>query len=191
MEIRDEEIKYIWKSVKAVYDDLKDTMPINFHDDEFAHYEQNIYDLFEQMKKEHMKRYVKTLDRHNLTALIIIALASTDFVTYNNLPEGKHFIGKQLIAINVALEYMKTELNCIIVQLGYQPINDLIFPVELSGDIPYFTIMARNLYLAMQSKQDAEIIALELSERLYLLEYINLQENKIDVKKLKDFEQEK
>lgn len=138
-------------------------------------------ELYAFIKETYMKTDTETLDRHKVASIIIISIIKSDVVKYENLCEEDIFLGNQMIALNIGLSFMLNQLNNILNKYN-KKIDDYFFPEPFSCDTDYFDVMVRNLYFATY---DYVLNPLELSEKLFLFEYITLQKNNIDLKLLK------
>lgn len=135
---------------------------------------------YEFVKKTFMKKSVKYLDRHKVASIIIAAAVEADVVVYKSkVPEGNAFIGKYLIPTSAGLSYMQKRLNEILTEKGQETIKEYHFPVAFSCMTPYLLIFARNLYFTNELT-DWKINLLDMSENLFLLEYVTLIKNGLD-----------
>lgn len=83
----------------------------------------------------------------------------------------------------MGMSYMQNRLNKILVEKELPTIDRYVFPIVFSCKTPYFAIFARNLYFTYE-KTDWQLNLLDMSEILFLLEYMTLTEKGIDVSKL-------
>ena len=133
----------------------------------------------------YMDETVEHLDRHKVTALIIVSLLEVEPLSYSNLGEEFFFVGQEVSALKIGLAYMIEKLN---EKLSSRKIDKKLkkftFPNAQSCPTKYMEIMCRGLYF---SKNDYMLNPLELAEKLFLLEYIALTKEGIDPDLLKDY----
>lgn len=144
-------------------------------------------DLFKRHYDDIMNRFMRdtrVLDAHKQAAIIIISILESKVVEHR--PEGKISIVAELIAINVALSYMIERLNEKLSKKHITKIEKYSLPIAIACDTPYIEIMSRILYYE-QTEADMSFNILELSDRLFLIEYMNLLENGINPYELREY----
>lgn len=164
-----------------------------FHekDDTVAFVRENEKNFSEEFKKNYahiMNQYMKDtkeLDSHKQAAIIVISAMKSGLVTAG-YPDDKITLAPELILVKVALSYMNDILNQKLKQSSRFKINKFSLPLPLSCDTPYIEVMCRLLYYEQIGKEHFNI--LELSDRFFLLEYINLLQNGIEPSLLKEEE---
>lgn len=145
--------------------------------DEFASSFKEKYNL---IKDKFMKQSVKYLDRHKVASIIIASIVETNAVIYEgDIPKDSTFFGKYLIAFSVGMSYMQNRLNKILKEKGQKEIERFYFPTPFSCKTPYNEIFSRNLYYTHELT-DWNLNLLDISEILFLLEYMTLEKNGID-----------
>lgn len=151
-----------------------------FHEDKYEIFKNTFFDLYKTILTMHMKPDVVELDRHKVAAVTIVSCIQSEVISYKNgaLPNEKYFLGPEMIATEVALSWMLRGLNQKLQVLFYQtPIKQYTMPTAFACPTPYFDIFCRNLYYARTSYM---LNPLDVSEKLFLLEYITLLTNGID-----------
>lgn len=128
------------------------------------------------------------LDSHKQAALLTICCLQLNIIEYSEIPQDDdelHII-PQMIAVNVGLSYM---LQCLNDLLQIKKINKRIeryyFPIALACSTKYEKIMCRILFQE-QHEKDLDFNVLELADRYFLLEYINLLQYRIEPTLLKE-----
>jgi len=138
----------------------------------------------------------KSLDRHKLSAIVIIELILAKIVelkvpvrTDDNLA-----LDEYLMATSTGFELMRYWLNKTL-EKKQQPIVEKWYIPELLScpDNEYYKVFARNLFFTFErSKEDTDeqfrtgFNELELAEKLYLFEQLTLIKNDIDMDALKE-----
>ena len=168
-----------WKELKnATTYYRKKNKNIVFDDSKY----QEFYDVFKKkynaIRHEYMKENVTALDRHKVAAVMIVTSIEVKAVSYRGeLSEKQHFLGSEMFSTEVALSWMLDTLNKKLVGLGKTPIVSYHMPKAFSCDTPYFEVFTRNLFF---SNRDYKLSPLDVSEKLFLIEYISLLKNNID-----------
>ncbi len=140
---------------------------------------------YDYIMKKYMDPSVMFLDRHKVAAIIIISLLELDIIHYENMDNDYVFIGAEVVALKVGLAYMVEKLNEKLKDRGVQKRVEMFeFPNAQSCKTPYMEIICRNLYYC---KTDYVFNPLDLSDRLFLVEYIALMKMGIDPDILKDY----
>ena len=122
------------------------------------------------------------LDRHKIAAIIMMATIKTDMLK-SSCTEGI-FIGNYILATEVGLSYMLSELNEVLIEKKLPTIESFFFPEAISCETSYNRIFYRNLYFA-NTCDEWGLNPLDIAERLFLLEYMTLEKNGISPKFLK------
>lgn len=156
-----------------------------FDESGFSIFKSKFEALYSDIMKSYMKPNVKELDRHKVAAVMIIACIDAKLISYqaDKMPKNLVFIGAEMIATEVALSWMIEGLNNALNTAGIREgIKHYVMPTAFACDTPYFEIFCRNLLYA---QKNYNLNPLDISEKLFLLEYITLLENRIDPKVLK------
>lgn len=141
--------------------------------------------LYKDIKRQYMLPTVKHLDRHKMAACIIIKMLEMDIISYKKVSSEYLFIGAELIALKVGLSYMRAKVNEKLAERKViRRMKRFTFPEAQACETPYIEIICRNLYYA---KRDFVFNPLDLADRLFLLEYISLQKQRINPNRLKDY----
>lgn len=170
----------VWKTLeievnKFIEHDENIYLDVTLKKDFFKLLEEN----YRNIKKKYMKDCVNNLDRHKVAAVVIISILQIDLIKYDkDVPKGEMFIGKEIIATQIALSIMCDFLNDRIAAVGINhKISSYYMPHPMSCETPYFLVFVRNL---VYSKEDFVLNPLDISEKLFLLETITLIKNNID-----------
>lgn len=135
---------------------------------------------YEFIKETFMKKSVKSLDRHKVASIIMSTAIEADVIIYKGeVPKDNTFIGKYLIPTSAGLSFMQKRLNELLDEKGQKQIEQFHFPTAFSCKTPYLLIFARNLYFTNELT-DWKLNLLDMSDKLFLLEYITLIKNGID-----------
>ncbi len=136
-------------------------------------FQKRFEDLYRTMKDVYMRKGVVRLDRHKVAAVTIIAAIESKAVLYNGADEKSQvFLGCEMLATEVALAWMLEQFNLKIEKAGYKPIGKYRMPEAYTCDTPYFEILCRSLYYAQ--RDGYKLNPIDISEKLYLLEYITM-----------------
>lgn len=177
----------IWRLVKLGAHSVVNEN-ILFHEEKSDVFASCFEDNYENVLKNYMLTDVRALDRHKVTAILIISLVESEPLEAVNLPGDKIFLGNENLALQIGLSYMQHELNDVLQEKGIKrKIAQYRMPVPISCDTSYIDVMARNLYLTKTDDvNDWGLNPLELSERLFLIEYITLLGEGINPYELRD-----
>lgn len=146
--------------------------------------------IFKDHYAEIINRFMKDteeLDSHKQAAIIVISCLESELIKAD-APEGKINIAPQFVAVAVAISYMNDILQR---KLEEKKIKlktpDYIIPTSISCDTPYLEVVCRILYYE-QNEKDMNFNVLELADRFFLMEYINLIQHGIEPVLLKEKE---
>lgn len=174
-----------WKLIEEEYEKYFKTkdISIEFHNENKKKYEECFTNLYQYVMDRYMVE-TEVLDSHKQAAIITISCLQSKVIVCKP-KENEICIAPQVIAISVALSYMGEYLNEILKQKRLPSIKEYIYPVAIACDTPYMEIMSRILY---REEHDEELTfnVLELADRYFLLEYINLLQHGIEPSLLKE-----
>lgn len=177
-------IKFAWKSIQSECERFQEKDPtIKFNEDKFEIFDK----LFRQKYQNIMDRFMKDtteLDAHKQAALITICCLQAKIIE-QVVEDGKISIAPELVAINVGLSYMNDRLNERLQKRHLNQIGEYIFPVPIACETPYIEVMSRILYYE-QHEEDMSFNVMELSDRYFLIEYINLIQHGVEPLMLKE-----
>ncbi len=135
------------------------------------------------IKDNYMRSNVLHLDRHKTAGIIIYSVLKAKAIKYEGCPpKDSNFFGEYLVAGSLGINYMIDRLNAVLKKKDKKKrqITKLWMPEHVfSCEVPYFEIFCRNLYFAEQNEKWG-INPLDLSEKLFLLEYITVEKEGID-----------
>ena len=179
----------IWKLVKLGVNSEVD-MGISFHEERFNVFASCFEKNYKNILNHYMSSDVKALDRHKVTAILIISLIETEPLEIANLPPNKIFLGNENLALQIGLSYMQHELNDVMQEKGIKrKIAQYNMPMPISCNTSYIDVMGRNLYFSKSVDEWGDewgLNPLELAERLFLIEYITLMCEGINPYELRD-----
>ncbi len=143
---------------------------------------------FEEYYTEIMDNHMyetTALDAHKIAAIIIVSILQNDVLIIREYDQENIFIGEELVAISVALSYMRDRLNEKLIEKQIEKqIDKYKLPIAFACDTPYVEVWSRLLYIAKNKEKPAFNI-LDLSDKLFLLEYITILEAGIEPLRLK------
>lgn len=184
----DQTIKRTWDLMMTTVDEHKKITPeIDCNESCFGAYEKLFNDWYSYIKKNYMEEDVEFLDRHKVSAIIIISILQSDAVICSKeIVDNEIFIGQYLVAVSVGMTYMLNRLNSVLLKKLKRPIDELWMPKTVfSCNVPYFEIFCRNLYFAHNEKKWG-LNPLGIAKELFLLEYITIEKKGIDPYTLKE-----
>ncbi len=182
----------IWHTISDAYENYKNTCPeLIFHNDRKEQFNSLYKKKYTNVMERFMTDGTNELDSHKQAALITICCLQLNIIEYSKPPADNNdelHIIPQIIAIGVGLSYMLQCLNDLLrVQKIKKQIERYYFPVALACNTPYEKIICRILYLE-QHEDDMDFNVLELADRYFLLEYLNLLQQGIEPSLLKEIE---
>ncbi len=184
----------IWKVIGEHAEQMKKQYPaLVFRDDKKEEFDRE----FQRRYKETMSRFMtdstKELDSHKQAAVIIICCLKTGVIEYpedqleNEMDLQTVPLIPQIIAVSTGLSFMQDYLA---ERLRGKKISTVVeqyyFPVPFACNTPYGNSMCRILYYEQHKRYGMDFNVLELADRLYLLEYINLLQYGIEPTLLKE-----
>lgn len=179
----DDALEYVWRELKDCYDyyhgyDKK----LVFTDDKNAFFTK-FREIYDDIKDKYMRKDVIELDRHKVVAAQITTCIETNLIT-RDVKKGDVFLGLYMIALEVGLNWMLIGLNDALARVGvHKEIVEYTMPEAFACSTKYFEVFSRNLYYSHVKGKGLN--PLDISEKLFLLEYITLLRNGIDPKVLK------
>lgn len=178
---------FAFEKLQQGYDQYcKSHRQLKFHRDKYEDFCKLFKEKYDDIMKRFMKEGTDALDSHKQAALLTICCLESNIIEHKaDDPESISII-PQLIALNVGLEYMLDCLNKKLIRKGiFKKIKEYYFPIAIACETPYIEIMSRILYHE-QTETDMSYNVLELADRYFLLEYINLLQRRIEPSLLKD-----
>lgn len=161
----------------------RDNIEIKLDPDKKEEFVRIFKDNEKKIKVDYMKLEVENLDRHKIGSLLIYAIISSDIVVpTRKCKEGEFFFGKYLIAVNIGLSYLLDRLNELLFRKEQitEAIDEIWMPpFVFSCPNSYYEVFCRNL-LFSQEDDEWNINPLDLSEKLFLLEFITLEKRGIN-----------
>lgn len=176
-------IEFVWKAIKSECEKFQNEDPtIKFNDQKHDAFKNLFTDYYDNIMDRFM-RDTTELDSHKQAAIITISCLESNIVEHK-VESDQISIVPQLIAINVGLSYMNDRLNEVLSKKHIRQIDQYDLPIAIACDTPYIEIMSRMLYYE-QHEEDISFNILELADRYFLLEYINLIQQGIEPDLLK------
>lgn len=179
----------IWDVILENYESFHKQFPeLKFHAQKKTDFEKLYQKEYSSFMTKYMNENTKSLDAHKQAAIIIICCLELNIIDASNcsLSNAKEIcLIPQIIAINAALSYMLYCLNQTLAQKHiHKQIDRYYLPITYACDTPYEKSMCRIL-LYEQNDNNLHFNILELADRLFLLEYINLLQYGIEPSMLK------
>lgn len=176
-----------WKTIQDGYYECHEKYPsLVFHNDKFDEFKNIFEDKYTDVMRRFMRSDIEALDAHKQAAILTISCLEANVIEHKLTDSKQLSVVPQFIAINVGLSYMQNCINDILKERGIRKkIDKYYFPVAVACDTPYPEIMCRLLYHE-QNEQDMSYNVLELAEKYFLLEYINLLQRGIEPYLLKE-----
>lgn len=157
-----------------------DDSNICFVSGNYDKYKERFFELNDMILREYMKDGVKDLDRHKIAGIAIVSLLDSAVIQYKGELKEKRFFGKYTITASVAISYMQDNLNNMLNALDRDQISKIEFPKAFSCDTDCFEVFCRNIQFADENEK-WNVNPLDISEKLFMYEYITLLENKIPI----------
>ncbi|MCM1246294.1 MAG: hypothetical protein NC293_11695 [Roseburia sp.] len=180
--------KKFWEYIEARAQEKPDS--IIFNSEKKEEFLQSYTKEYKLIINNYMKWGTTSLDSHKCAALFIIQCLKSEIFTLGKWDEEdtKINIYPQLVAIDIAFAFM---LKCLQETLGKKRIKKKIkaydLPMPYSCDKPYIDVMARILYYEKDKNElGLSYNLFELSDRLFLIEYLTLLQNGIEPLRLRD-----
>lgn len=180
-------VNMAWKTIQDGYKECHEKYPdLVFHIDKFIEFKNAFEDKYKDVMKRFMQSDTGALDAHKQAAILTISCLESNIIEHNLADSKQLSIVPQFIAINVGLSYMQNCINDTLKEKGIKKrIDKYYFPVAVACDTPYPEIMCRLLYHE-QNEKDMSYNVLELADKYFLLEYINLLQRGIEPYLLKE-----
>lgn len=173
--------KDFWSLIKKSASVYENNELVKFQDN-FEQFRSSYVEQYKYILDNYMKDKNESLDRHKVAAIIIIAIIKAAVLKPKTLDEK--FTGNYALAVDVALNYMLDEVNEILRENDKQRIEGYVFPKATTCKTEYYKIFYRNIYY-IEKNAEWTLNPLDIAERLFLLEYITLLENKMDPNTIK------
>lgn len=182
-------IDCVWNLIDDAVNDAKKKYPeLVFHSEKKDMFAKEYQKDYNCIMKEFMSDDTEALDAHKQAALIAICCLKLDIIEYHApAPDRDDFsVLPEMIIINISLSYMLDCLNDFLKKKKIKKsLERYYLPVALACDTPYEKSMCRILYYE-RTRSDMSFNVLELADRFFLLEYINLLQHGIEPYLLKD-----
>lgn len=130
---------------------------------------------YAKIKKEYMHQGVQYLDRHKVCAIMIACGLDLDIIEHKSKVAKDPdlvFIGVHKLLLICAIHYLAQKINQEIKQANYadlKPMTRFDLPKSVSSQTNYIDSLCR---LMIDFRQEKDALILNLSDRLFLLEYI-------------------
>lgn len=176
----------IWALTNEFCDQAKnDNAFIRFASENHDAYKERFIELNDMILHKYMKNEVKDLDRHKIAGIAIASLLESDIIQYTGELGENKFFGKYTIAASVAISYMQDNLNNMLQTINRDPVTKIEFPQAFSCDTDCFEVFCRNIQFADEN-ESWNINPLDISEKLFMYEYLTLLENTIPIELIRD-----
>lgn len=180
-------VEIAWQAIVETVARFKEKyLDIQFDQGAYSIFGQLFQEKYQDIMSRFMNPETNALDAHKQAALITICCLESKAIKHNVKNDNQISIVPQVIAVTVGLSYMKDRLNELLKRkkIGKQ-LKEYYLPVALACDTPYLEIISRILYYE-EHEEDMQFCVLELSDRFFLLEYINLLQQGIEPSMLKE-----
>ena len=177
-DILEKAIKEVWEALKETCErysvrDSKIIFSGNYED-----FKTSFISIYDGIKTEYMKPNVSELDRHKIISTMIIASIKNGLITYTGKNSRLISLAEFMIPTEVGLNWMLAGLNRELLKRNTKTkVLQYHMPWAFACDTPYFEIFCRNLYYA--HSKEMGLNALDIADKLFLLEYITLQQHGI------------
>ena len=173
----------LWNNIKARVKILA-KYDICLNEDKHDIFVKFIENEYKDIQNEYMHKHNGFLDRHKVAAIIIVAILKNDIIfSKRSLSRGKIFLGSEIIATEVAFEWMLQQFNNRLKENNIDAINKYVMPEAFACETSYFDIFCRGLYY---SKERKTLSTIDIAERLFLIEYITILKENISPAALKE-----
>lgn len=149
-------------------------------------FEKTFEELYIYIADEYMQCPDEPLDRHKVAAITMISVINADVVVSSQKNQDDIFFGNYTLATDSGLQYMLSEMNKRLADKGLEQVEGYCFPVAMACETDYYRIFYRNLYFAHNNKK-WNLNPLDIAERLFLIEYMTLEDKGIDPRILKEY----
>ena len=181
-------IETVWDLAKSIMKPLESESGVTFDLSRHDAFQEEFESSYKFIKNNYMQEEVSQLDRHKVAAIIVISFIESQAIRpKKTMKEGETlvFMGDYYISLQLGLAYMLNRLNDKLKEKNSVTVEKYVMPEAMSCGTNYIDIMARNLYFA-NNNRNWRLNPLDLADRFFLLEYITLIENKIDISLLKE-----
>lgn len=171
-----------WKMLQSAWKAIEDAVTayekkhyhVKLHQEKKEEFKQTYQAKYKDVMDRFMVDDTSALDSHKQAALLTISCLESNIVEHKLQDPKKISIIPQMIAIDIGLSYMLQELNDLLRNKNIdKKIERYYLPLAIACDTPYQEIMCRILY-HQQKEEDMSLNVLELADRYFLIEYINL-----------------
>ncbi len=173
-----ETIDMTWKILREESSKLHEKYDhIHFEEERYQNYKNLFMEYYNNIINEHMYDTEK-LDTHKVAAIIIVSCIESEMIVCDEEQRGQICIATEIIALTVALSFMNIKLNK---RLNKTKVEMLRYsmPIAFACQTPYHEIMCRLLYLR-KKEGFSTLCVLELSDKLFLLEYLTIIKENIN-----------
>ncbi|MDR0531021.1 MAG: hypothetical protein LBG83_03025 [Oscillospiraceae bacterium] len=168
-------IREFWRCIEAACHSADDL--IKYHgvrlnterQNEFR-FETHYSELYQKTQRQ-MQNPAQPLDRHKTAAIVVLSAVAVRVLDTSALPNNSLL---ENVALQAGLNVQLSRLNWKLQQIGKKPVDRLIDPMMFYHAGSYIDHLARLMH-----NRPPDVF--ELADRLYLLEYITLLQNRIDV----------
>lgn len=174
----------IWQGTQAV---ISDNHQVKYNKESEKDFRKTFVSVYEKIAENYMTNKNEPLDRHKVAAITIVSIIRAKVLVCDKVRETDVFMGNYMLATDVALTYMLSEMNKRLIGKGEKALFGYVFPEAMACETDYYKIFYRNLYFA-DCDEEWELNPLDIAERLFLLEYITLEKNNIEPSVLKEYD---
>lgn len=179
----DEALCYVWREIRDCYDFYRGYDKKLVFNDNKEDFFKKFHNIYNEIKTKYMREDVVELDRHKVVAAQITACIEANLIT-REVKKDQVFLGLYMIALEVGLNWMLIGLNEALAKAGVtKRITTYTMPDAFACPTKYFEVFSRNLFYSHVKGKGLN--PLDISEKLFLLEYITLLSNDINPQTLK------
>lgn len=180
--------EYAWVALRECFTkEIKPQHPeIEFNEIKKEQFVRTFCDLYEYVKKTYMTKETDYLDRHKQAAILVCCVLKEDVLVSRDIPKDKRFVGKYSMALALGLSFLCDQINEQLLAKGISNKVDTLTDIEaFACPTDYFNVLFRNLYFEETAQKS--VFVLTLANTLFLLEYIALSKQNIDLNILKEY----
>lgn len=184
-------IDAIWKvftELAKPYTSMADIKEKNNAYDEFK---STFNELYEYAKNNYMNAKVENLDLHKTAAITAVSICIVQPLECDKKLGEKFFVLNEILAISTALSSLQYFLNERLDKFENKRIEKISLMETINCKDDFSFILSRNLFFHRKDRTLSEAepflkdSILDLAAVFYMLEYITLKENEIDLEKFK------
>lgn len=185
----------VWDALKLTCEQIDGKFGVSFHEENYSKFAEFFEKYYNLLLDQFMTNHTTELDEHKQAAVIVISAIESNAIQQSTV-EDNITLAPYAVALNVGLSFLLDRINeKIQKRLGMnekKTINEFYLPYPLACDTPYFESLCRILYFENGGTEKEGIDypmkfnIVEWADRFFLLEFILLQQNKINPWQLRE-----